>query len=135
MEFTQQKTPSSSSIRLQFFWFFKFNQFTWIPHRYNIQFPLYVVITNFWINTKKALNSKQKNEHDHEDKKLMILIEINKKPFYQKILSFTPIWNLWNLMRIEPVEVDYSNMIWKRNFLSGIEHRVQRHFDIDILSR
>ena len=32
----------------------------------------------------KAVNSQQRNEHDHENKKLIILIEYDKKTFYQK---------------------------------------------------
>ena len=39
------------------------------------------------MNPTKTVNSKQRNEHDHEEKKLMILIE-NKKTFYQKFYIY-----------------------------------------------
>ena len=42
------------------------------------------LIIKSFIKMKKAVNSKQRNEHDHEHKKLMILIENNKRAFYKK---------------------------------------------------
>ena len=40
------------------------------------------------MNPTKTAISKQRNEHDHEDKNLRILIENNKKTFYQKFYIY-----------------------------------------------
>ena len=68
--------------------FSRSNRFNWIPHQKITQFYLDLVITNFWSNTLKAANSKQRNKDDYENKMLMIFVEKIRK----KIAKFDSIF-------------------------------------------